>query len=50
MKDTAGGIAGNVIGLVIAGFAIIGLTAFCGGIMVWAIKFFIDGIRRLGWM
>ena len=41
---------GAIIGLVMAGFAIIGLTAFFGGLTVWAIKFFLDGIRSLGWM
>jgi len=46
MKDAPSAVAG----LVIAGFAIIGLTAFLGGLMVWAIKFFLDGVRSLGWM
>lgn len=41
---------GAIIGLVMAGFALIGLTAFCGGLMVWSIKFFLDGVRSLGWM
>jgi len=46
MKD----LPGTILGLVIAGFGIIGLTAFLGGLMVWAIKFFINGVRSLGWM
>jgi hypothetical protein len=44
MKD----LLGTITGLVMAGFALIGVTALCGGFMVWAIKFFLDMVRSLG--
>jgi hypothetical protein len=46
MKD----VPGAIVGLIMGGFFIIGMTAFLGGLMVWAIKFFLDGVRSLGWM
>ena len=46
MKD----LPGTIMGLIIGGFVLIGFAAFCGGLMVWAIKFFLDGVRSLGWM
>jgi len=46
MKD----IPGTIIGYIVGGFIIIGATAFCGGAMIWAIKFFLNEIRSLGWM
>lgn len=46
MKDSL-----NVfVSYIIIGLLLIGVISFFGGLVIWSIKFFFNGIRSLGWI